>query len=61
MGIEPTNPDSRHGSAGFEDQARHQTRSASYGIISFVLAGLSELDWFTIDHSVVFRMELLDD
>ena len=61
MGIEPTNPDSRHGPAGFEDQARHQARSASYRIISFVLVGLLELVWFTIDRSVVFWAGLLND
>ncbi len=29
MGIEPTGPGSHRGPTGFEDQARHQTRSAS--------------------------------
>ena len=29
MGIEPTNHDSHRSSTGFEDQARHQTRSTS--------------------------------
>ena len=33
MGIEPTGPGSHRGPTGFEDQARHQTRSASNRVI----------------------------
>lgn len=52
MGIEPTNPDSRHGSTGFEDQAHHQTRRTSE--IPFILAFVSILSLTTITKETKF-------
>jgi hypothetical protein len=45
MGIEPTNPCSRSGPTGFEDQARHQTGSTSeIGLSQVPAAVLNLLD-----------------